>query len=443
MQDATQTAVSETPTAAETWLSRDAMWWWTGRRWVPARTADGLWRWDGAQWQPTIDLGRQHPRDLAVSLTLLAEDRYARAGEILIRRASEWRAGPQEQTLISEARAAKGPFAGIVGALTGWLGGPRAADGMRSTRLQGDRRSALIRLGRGAPRPTVKEADDLLNVARFLDHRAGLLSAGIAEADEAEMHRSAAILAAQQSLAEAEETRRKAVELAKQRAAEADAATASTVAEAKVRLVGTRSPGLGQLRSELGELRLYDAALDTPIGRLPAAGARAVLGTATELWRDEGTLLDHLAALESPDAVASLEALAQGGDQHFMLLVGVTSAVLVACPVGEVEAARRFASAVNRWAPKAERARVEREARAQEIEVELKALRDEHGSAAARDELSRVEADRALLEAIEQARLAVEQARVDTPELSAAWRKVSELGCQFTTSPEPLQPEQQ
>jgi hypothetical protein len=443
VQDATQTAVSETPTAADTWLSRDAMWWWTGRRWVPARTADGLWRWDGAQWQPTIDLGRQHPRDLAVSLTLLAEDRYARAGEILIRRSSEWRAGPQEQILIVEARAAKGPFAGIAGGLTGWLGGARAADGMRSTRLQGDRRSALIRLGRGAPRPTVKEADDLLNIARFLDHRAGLLSAAIAEADEAEMRRSAAILAAQQSLAEAEETRRNAVELAKQRAAEADAASSSAVAEAKGRLVGTRSSGQGDLRSELGELRLFDAVLDTPRGRLTAAGARAVLGTAAELWRDEETLLGHLSALESPDAVASVEALAEGGEQHFLLLVGVTSAVLVACPEGDVETARRFASAVNKWAPKAERARVERESRAHEIEAELKALRDEHGSAAAREELSRVEADRSLLEAIEQARLAVEQARIDTPELSTAWTKVSELACQFTTPPEPLQSEQQ
>src|SRR5438132_465738 len=71
-------------------LSGDGRWWWNGRRWVPAVTDDGLWQWDGSRWQPTIDLAGQRAADLATTLALLAEDRYAKAATILVERTGEW-----------------------------------------------------------------------------------------------------------------------------------------------------------------------------------------------------------------------------------------------------------------------------------------------------------------------------------------------------------------
>src|SRR5215813_4661398 len=71
-------------------LSGDGAWWWNGRRWVSATTEDGLWKWDGSRWKGTADLDGKRPEDLATTLALLAEDRYAEAGAILAQRAHEW-----------------------------------------------------------------------------------------------------------------------------------------------------------------------------------------------------------------------------------------------------------------------------------------------------------------------------------------------------------------
>jgi len=64
-------------------LSADGIWWWNGRRWVPAVTEDGLWKWDGARWNQTVQLEGKRPEDLAATLALLGEDRYAQAGGLL------------------------------------------------------------------------------------------------------------------------------------------------------------------------------------------------------------------------------------------------------------------------------------------------------------------------------------------------------------------------
>lgn len=451
MQDAKRTTVTDPPSRPETLLSRDANWWWTGSRWVAARAPDGLWRWDGVRWHPTIDLARQQPRDLAVSLTLLAEDRYARAGEILVERAREWSADAQRQKLIAQARRAKRRFWRVIGVLAGWTDVKRwfhrftrAGNAQQEERqpLRSDHRSALVRLGRAAPQPTVKEADDLIAVARSLDQRAGPLTAALADADKAEIGRAEAVTTAQVALMKAEEARRQAVQRAKMAVEETEDAWVQAVREAKGRLTATRSPGPGELQTQIGELQLYGTVLNTPGGRLPAAGAVAVLGTAAELWRDHRAQLAYLAVLGAPDAKASVEALAEVGDQRFLLLVGHTGAGLWACPASDVEAAERFASAVNEWAPKAERAQQERESQAREIEVQLQALREELGSADARAELSRVEADRVLLDAIDEARLGVEQAGADTRELEEAWRRVSDVARQLATPPEPLEAEE-
>src|ERR1051326_6180324 len=89
-------------------LSGDGSWWWNGRRWVPATTEEGLWKWDGSRWKATVDLEGKRPEDLATTLALLAEDRYAEAGVILAERAAEW--GPEGglRDLVDRARDSSG-----------------------------------------------------------------------------------------------------------------------------------------------------------------------------------------------------------------------------------------------------------------------------------------------------------------------------------------------
>src|SRR5436309_16080089 len=76
-------------------LSADGIWWWNGRRWVPAVTEDGLWKWDGARWNQTVQLEGKRPEDLAATLALLGEDRYAQPGALLASAMEEW--GPEAQ----------------------------------------------------------------------------------------------------------------------------------------------------------------------------------------------------------------------------------------------------------------------------------------------------------------------------------------------------------
>src|SRR5258708_19061959 len=87
-------------------LSGDGAWWWNGRRWVPATTEDGLWKWDGTRWKGTVDLEGRRPEDLATTLALLAEDRYAEAGVILADRAVEWQPDGALPDLVERSREA-------------------------------------------------------------------------------------------------------------------------------------------------------------------------------------------------------------------------------------------------------------------------------------------------------------------------------------------------
>src|SRR6266566_6325547 len=89
-------------------LSGDGTWWWNGRRWVPATTEDGLWKWDGSRWKGTVDLEGKRPEDLATTLALLAEDRYAEAGQILAARSAEWGPEGQLKDLVERALDAEG-----------------------------------------------------------------------------------------------------------------------------------------------------------------------------------------------------------------------------------------------------------------------------------------------------------------------------------------------
>jgi len=163
----TAAAEPETATHVSTrrLLSGDGTWWWNGRRWVPATTEDGLWKWDGSRWKVTVDLEGKRPEDLATTLALLAEDRYAEAGVILANRAAEWQPDGGLRDLVGRALEA----ADRLGRVSEGL---HVADGSRGLRrrlgataderrqlederesLGSEQRALMVRLGRSAPQP--------------------------------------------------------------------------------------------------------------------------------------------------------------------------------------------------------------------------------------------------------------------------------------------------
>jgi DNA repair exonuclease SbcCD ATPase subunit len=419
---------------------------------VPATTEDGLWKWDGARWQSTKSFEGRRPEDLAATLSVLAEDRYAEAGVILAGYVVDWQPEVKLQQLAEQAREVGERLRRTEDALAtdgqsrGGILGRRGAPFSDRRQLEEERdalrseyRALTSRLGREAPQPSVKEADDVLGAARNLDERAALLTAGLAEVDEAERMRADAAVSAQKELATAEEVRLRSLQEARRAVEAAEAAHAWAVAEARGRLRSVLTPGSGELKAGLGLLRLHATVLETPSGRLPAAGLAAYADTAGELWRQHRNPLVDLILLETPEAESFLTALTEGGSALFLLIIGPTGAALWSCPPGQEKGARRFAAVVAEHAREAAADKQEREAKARKAENELDSVtRDRSRVEAAEAELARIEADPGLLGAIDEARQRLERARADTPELTDARSKVVELARRVIAPPEPL-----
>jgi hypothetical protein len=432
-------------------LSGDGSWWWNGRRWVPAVTEDGLWKWDGTRWRGTVDLEGKRPEDLATTLSLLAEDRYAEAGVTLARRPAEWqpegalrdlveRAGESESRLgrVAEGLNVADGNRGLRRRLTATAEDRRQLEEERDS-IGAEHRALMVRLGRSAPQPSIKEADDMLSAARLLDERAALMTAGLAEVDEAERMRADAAAAAQRELAAAEDARLRALQEARRAVEAAESAHAWAVAEARARMRTVLTPGPGELKAGLGPLRLHANLLETPTGRVPAAGASAYVDTAQALWAEHRDSLADLVLLEAPEAETFLDALTEGSSALFLLVSGRTGTALWPCPTGQEKAAQRFATVVCDHAREAGRTKADRDDKARRAENELDhIMRDRSTIEAAEAELARVEADPGLLGAIDDARERLNRARADTPELIEARRKVLELARRMVAPPEPL-----
>lgn len=445
---------AQTAGTARRALSADGSWWWNGQRWVAAVTEDGLWRWDGIRWAQTVDLEGKRPEDLATTLTMLAERCYAEAGVILAQRAAEWEPEPSMQELVRDTREVGRRLGQLNDELTsqdangagrGLLGRRAPSDDDR--RYMERERDELkkkhwvltVKLGRNAPRPSLKEADDRLVSARLLEQRASLLTSGLAEVDEAERMRADAAVAAQKQLSAAEGARAKALDNSRKAVEAAERAHASAVAEARLALRSVLSPGAGELKGGVGPLRLHNTLLETPHGRIPAAGSAAVAGTASALWRQHREVLHDLVLLETPEGEAFREALSESKDGLFLLIRSRTATVLWPCPAGQEKGAERFANMISEHAKQAEHDTAERDTIARKSEQNLEAvIRDRSKIQAAETELARVEADGELLGAIDDARQRLDRARADTPELTQARRKVMELARRVVASPEPL-----
>lgn len=326
-------------------LSSDGSWWWNGRRWVAATSEDGCWQWDGDRWQATVDLVRKRPEDLAATLARLAEDRYVRAGSALASRSDEWQPEGDLRELAEHLREVGQKLRRLEAGLSGKIG--RSILGRRSSQpadrwqleagrdvLSAEQRALSARLGREAPEPSIKEADDILASARLLEERAALLRAGLAEVEEAERMRADAAVAAQNELAVAEKARFEALQGARRPVEAAESAHARAVAEARTRLRSILTPGAGELKAGLGELRLHARLLESPLRRLAAAGLRAFIDTAPELWRQHRETLADLVLLESSEAESFLTALTEHTGALFLLVTGSAGAVLWSCPAG-------------------------------------------------------------------------------------------------------------
>lgn len=435
--------------------SADGRWWWNGESWIATATPDGLWEWDGRRWRPTIELRDVRARDLATTLAFLAEDRYARAAGILVARAREWRPQGDLRDLVHRASGMRRRLLRVEGAFRGAAAGPpglfhrmRAGPDDRQQIEEGHAlldtqyRSLMVQIGRRAPRPSVKEADDLLVVARLLDSRAARITEAVAAGDEAERARARAIEAARRELYDAEAARRAAVEAASLALAEvAERQEQERRAMSSRMLEVLRTPAREPL-AQLGPLRLHAHFIETPAGHLPAGGANASVDSTVALWRAHRDLLQDLVLLDGPVAEAFRRCLSERRRDLFLLLTTRSRTILWRCPAGEEKPLRGFGRAVNQHAS---RAAADAEARlraAEELRAELAARASDvfEAAAAAREQLARVQADDRLTAAVEDARRRLQEARGEPPELLSARRRAADEMQAVSTSPATLAP---
>ncbi|MDQ6792706.1 MAG: hypothetical protein M3075_18990 [Candidatus Dormibacteraeota bacterium] len=435
-------------------LSPDESWWWNGRRWVPARTEDGLWAWNGSRWRTAAELEGKPAEVLAGALIALADERRTEAGAILAARAAEWQPEGEIRHLVRRAEEIATRLQqtqeGLTSAPNRRMLGRRSAVAADSHALEAERetltaqqRTLHAQIGRLAPHPTVKEADDGLAAARILEERSTLLTSALEQVQKAEGVQAEAQATARRELAAMEEARLEAIRRAEKGLEDARSGRDAALAEARDRFRSTLSTGMGDLEVGLGQLYLHSRVLRTPSGSLPTAGLIAAEGTAATLWRSHRELLSGLVVLELPETASFLTALVTGSDTLFVLFKNSTGAALWMCPTGQEVAARRFLVALREQARQADAGSDQSEARAREAEQTLEALgRDRSSVEAAEKELARVKADQELQAAIERARRNLEQAGNPISQLVAARKKVEEEVSRLLTPPEPLTPRQ-
>jgi len=435
--------------------SSDGSWWWDGQRWHATSTPDGLWQWDGEQWRPTIELRGVRSRDLATTLAFLAEDRYARAGAVLVDRAREWRPEGDARDLVGQAAAMRRGLLRVEGIIRGGAAGspglfrrvrarPEERRRAEEERVLLDTRyrALLVRLGRGASQPTVKEADDLLEVARLLDQRAARITEALAAGDEAERARTNAIEAARSGLQAAEAARRAATETAAAALARVREEREHERHAQRRRLRAALAAAGGEPLGAVGPLRAYATSIETPAGHLPAPGAAASVGSAVVLWRESRDVLQDLLLVQRPETEAFMRCLAERRRDLFLLLATRSRTVLWYCPPGDERPLRQFATAVNQQSNRAAEPSEERLRAAEGARVQLLS-----GAAAAAGQVAEAEAAVANAEADERARAGVEaarrrlhEARGDPPELMAARRRAAAEVQAVSTPPPPLVP---
>jgi hypothetical protein len=444
---------SQDPGRQRRLLSPDQSWWWDGHRWVSATTSDGLWAWNGRRWRTTVDLEGKRPEEIAEILAMAADDRYAEAGEILVARAAEWEPEGELRELVVLAEGVRTRLQQMKQELTAApdhrrLGrraarqppDPRALE-EEQTALKAKQKGLLVPIGRLAPQPSVKEADDIRAGAEVLDQRTQALRAALSGVEEAEGMQARATLTARQELLAAENARLEAIRRARRSVEEANFAHASAVKKARAAFRSATRVSAGELKAGLGPLRIRSALLETSRGVLPAAGLTTDMGTALELWRRHREVMADLALLELPETAAFVTSLLSGADTQFVLFISPVGVTLWSCPEGQATAARRFLGTVRVQAERAGTARSERDSSQQEAERQVQvAMGDRSSIEAAEAELARVQADQDLLGSIEGARRRLARLEQGLPELREAQQRLAQVVSELLTAPESIGP---
>jgi hypothetical protein len=439
----------------QTQLSADGGWWWNGAAWVPATSPDGLWRWDGESWQPALELDAENPRAVVEALDRLVDDRFAHGGQLLALRAHEWR--PRTETLsalVAQAAplaarlaAVDAQLAGMDGhaarpSIRGLLGGgERDQLEAEGRRIDQELRPLVALIGRTAPQPSLKEADEILVPAQRLHERVLELQQALAELERLRAERDGRASGARAELDRVTAERDARLSEPEHRVQEREAEHRQAVADLSGALRLLRIPDPGPPLARFQGLVLHESRIETPDGRGPVEGARGVVGSAAELAAQERELIGELWLLEAANAVAMHDALAAGSSDLFVLVATTRVSTIVPVPDGAEEEARDFVTALQELVRDGALGRRRWEAQVAAAEGALEAaLADTSAVDDARAELERARLDPELAAPVKAAERRLREAQRPTPVLAAAEERVGSLVEAVLHAPADLQP---
>lgn len=433
-------------------LSADGRWWWDGEGWVAAVSPDGLWTWDGRRWTFAVEEAEGDPGRLVAELDRLAAERFSEAGAVLASRGDEWEPPPGLASQVALARERLARLEAIeeeldygerpdgpLGSLLGWRGGQRRLLDRERDSLESELGPLLAEIGQAAPQPSLKEADELIDVARRLTAVASDVAAALASVAEAELDLQRRVGEAEADLERVGAERESALAPARQAVDDARARQAARLDAALERLRAVSAHETGALLAKLGDLTLYENVVEWPGGRAPAAGAALVAGRADVLLSSHPELVEALALAGAPHAAELQEAELRGSNQGFLLLTTRLGAWLRPLAEGEEKPAATFAtelSAASRAAVRHARARSAKITQAR-AEAEA-AASDTSELEAAEAEYRRLQAEPALERPLRAAEARIEAARGQRAELDAARKRLEGRLAALKTPPEPL-----
>ena len=439
----------------DTRLSPDGEWWWNGAYWLPAVSHDGLWRWDGSRWMLQVASGLE-PERLVEGLEELANIRYRRRGLLLARHANEWLIPPELTRSVAEAteileqrsgterrlQALEAARSSQQRRMSGFLGRPSDEERQRlrneTANMNRHLEPRLLQIGKEAPVPTFREADEVFETAQHLAASAREVTACHEAVLAAQAEWQARVASATADLEQRIAERDARIAEAEVGVREAEARREHRIADAWRRLAEVRMPGKGEHLASFGPVHLFAARIEMPNAAGPAAGARAVIGSAAELTKAEPGALEDLFLVGDSGAADLHWAETNGDATPYLLVITESGCALMPCGENEGEA-RRFARQVAAAAATADAMREARRARlAEATDTVRHSEQDLSEIQAAQANRASTEQDPELLQAIERARDRLSFEREETTEIDQTGAVLQGVLDRLTTAPKPL-----